>query len=93
MALEDLKLESRLLAIEYLLSDLWVKYYLLIGAPYDRIMSAHANAIDMLKKQTFPGLDAAFGDLAASELEDAVRGILAMQQQMLEGVKDKLGRL
>ncbi len=93
MALEqDLKLEMRLAAIEYLVNDLWVKYYLLIGAPYDRIMTAHKNAIEGLRKQTFPGLDPASSDFAASELEHAVRTLLGGQKEMLEVVKDKLGR-
>jgi hypothetical protein len=94
MALEqDLKLEMRLAAIEFLVNDLWVKYYLLIRAPYDRIMFAHDNAIEQLKRQTFPGLDPASSDLAASELEHAVRTLLSGQKEMLEEVKDLLGRL
>jgi hypothetical protein len=93
MAMEQaLKLEVRLSAIEYLLDDLWVKYYLQIGATYDEIMQAHANVLERLRKQTFPGLDAASGDLAASELEEAVRRLLSEQKEMLEGVKSLLGR-
>jgi hypothetical protein len=93
MALEqDLKLETRISAIEYLLSDLWVKYYLWINVPYDRIIAAHENTVAKLKTETFPGMDPAIADLASSELEEAVHRLLLMQQEMLEGVKDKLGR-
>ncbi len=89
MDAHELKREMRLTAIEYLLCDLWSKYYGLIGATREQIETAHMKAIDRLKTETFSGLDAASSDLAASELEDAVTGLLAMQQEMLGFLKAK----
>ena len=90
MAFENLRLETRLAAIEYLLCDLWAKHYLRIGASYEQVVEAHGRAIDRLKTQTFPGIDPALSDLASSELEEAVCALLLMQRQMLEGAIDKL---
>jgi hypothetical protein len=89
---DQLKLEMRLTAIEYLLCDLWVKYYLQIGATYDQIMAAHKKTLEQLNKQTFAGLDPAQSDLAAYELEEAVRKLLDEQKQMMEPIKALLGR-
>jgi len=82
MSIGSVKGEMRLFAIEYLLCDLWTKYYRLIGASQEQIEAAHKKAIEGLKNESFPNMDAALSDLSAAELEDAVTDLLAMQQQM-----------
>jgi hypothetical protein len=87
-----LKLEARLTAIEYLLSDLFVKWYAINGATNARIAEARADTANHLKTQTFPGVDPAMSDLFAAEFEEAVSAILLMQRQMLANLNAKLGR-
>ena len=83
----QLKAEMRLTAIEYVLCDLAAKILLLSGGSKERIEDAHKKLIDELKTQTFPGLDPALGDLASSELEEAVSSLLLMQREMTESLR------
>lgn len=89
---EKLKLEARLTAIEYLLSDLCTKWYALHGATNAKIAEAHQDTLARLKTQTFPGVDAAMSDVFAAEFEEAVAAILSMQRKMLASLNAKLGR-
>ena len=88
----EMKLEARLAAIEYILSDLCVKWYMLANASNAKVEAAHTDTIERLTKQSFPGLDPAMGDAFSSELEEAVAHILSMQRAMLADLNKKLGR-
>ena len=88
----ELRFGARLAAIEYLLSDLWVKLYMLSNATDAKVEAAHMDTIDRLARQTFPGMDPALGDAFAAELEEAVARILSMQRTMLGDLNKKLGR-
>ena len=88
----ELRLGARLAAIEYLLSDLWVKLYMLSGATNAKVEATHIDTIERLTKLTFPGMDPALGDAFAAELEEAVAHILSMQRTMLADLNKKLGR-
>lgn len=89
---DDLKLEARLTAIEYLLSDLWAKWYAANGATNERVAKAHKDCLERLHLEGFPGMDPALGDAFSAELEDAVAAILSMQREMVAGLNLKLGR-
>jgi hypothetical protein len=80
---DAVKLEARISAIEYLLCQYWVNILKFTGITQAKLDASHADLIGRLGRQTFPGLDAAQSDLAASEFEAAVRAILAMQREML----------
>lgn len=88
----ELKLEARLTAIEYILSDLFVKWYMLNNATNAQIKQAHEQAVHRLKLETFPGIDPSMSDAFAAELEEAVSEILLMQRHMLASLNLKLGR-
>jgi hypothetical protein len=87
-----IRVQARLYAIEYLLSDLWTKWYLFKNATNERVASAHTETIDHLKVQTFPGMDPAEADAFSAELEIAVSDILEMQRLMLAAANSQLGR-
>jgi hypothetical protein len=66
-----------------LLCQYWVNILKASGITQDQLDVSHADMLARLKRQTFPGLDATQSDLAASEFEAAVIGLLSMQREML----------
>jgi hypothetical protein len=80
---DAVKLETRLSALEYLLCQLYVNILKVSGVTPEKLDASHADMLARLGRQTFAGLDAAQSDLAASEFEDAIRALLAMQREML----------
>lgn len=92
MTESEIRLEARLSAIEYLLSDLWVKWYILNEATTARVEKAHKETVERLRIKGFPGMPAALGDAFSAELESATADILSMQRAMLAEVNEKLGR-
>lgn len=92
MTEEQLKIEARLTAIEYVLSDLCAKWSLANRASPEKVTAAHHATIERLKIETFPGLDPATADAFAAEFEDAVSNILSMQRALLIGLYEKIGK-
>jgi hypothetical protein len=73
------KNEVRLAAIEYLLCQLWVNSMKFGGVTEQEFAWRTDAMLASLKKQTFPGLD----NLAAGQLEEAVRHLVDIQREML----------
>ena len=86
------KLEARLTAIEYLLNDLWAKWYFVNNGTNERVAAAHQNCIERLRTETFPGVPPEYSDAFSAELEDAVNALQSAQRTMLAGMNLKVGR-
>jgi hypothetical protein len=74
---DEIKLETRLFAIEYLLVQLYCLTYKIGGVSNESMQTAHERTLAGLELQTFQGADPALGDLWAAELRDAVSRLLS----------------
>lgn len=79
----EFKAECRLLAIEFMIGQLHVMIYRLIGATPEMIDEAQEKFRAYLRTESVPGLEAVQSDLAIGEIEEAVERLLAMQREML----------
>lgn len=70
----EIKAESRLIAIEYLVVN---AYYLIARSSGESFEIARQRALAGLERLTFQGEDPALGDLWAAELHDAVSRLLS----------------
>jgi hypothetical protein len=68
---KNVKLEARLLAIEYMIAHLNRTLTKLVGATPEMAEAARATFRKSLGTSSFPGLDPATSDLMAGELEEA----------------------
>jgi hypothetical protein len=71
-----IKAEARLLAIEHLLEHLYHFTYKLARLSDQDVEAVHRQALQVLEKDTIPGLDPALSDLWAAEIRDAVSLLL-----------------
>ena len=80
----DVQPEARLHAIEYLLANLYAKFFLQIE---DEAMSevdhGIARMLQGLDTVTIPGVDPIASDVVAGELRDAVERLLQMIREMV----------
>jgi len=79
----EIKAEARLMAIEFVLNDLCIRFHRSIGATAEQIVAAHQKCSENLRNDTYPGADPVLSDLAAAEIEEAVSRLLAMQREMM----------
>jgi len=79
----QLKLEARLIALEYMIANAYVLLHRVFRSPPESILRTHETARQMLREQTFPGLDAAQSDLIAGEVQAAVEGMLSAIEEMV----------
>lgn len=77
----EMKAELRLVALEYVVSNLAKQVYRLAGANAEAIRIVHRGAIDGLETKTFPDMSPEMSDMAAGELQDAVRRLLSLIEQ------------
>ncbi len=66
-----IKLETRLLAIEYFIAEAFKMIYMLSGASQKVIEQSHERFRERLRTMRIPTDDPAIADLAAGELEEA----------------------
>jgi hypothetical protein len=83
MSNDTIKNEMRLAALEYLLCQIWVNIIKSSGADQKTFDQRTSAMLASLKRQTFPGLDPEWSDLASGELEEAVERLVEMQREML----------
>jgi hypothetical protein len=81
------KEEARLIAIEYLLMNLYKFLYRTLNHSPEKILAGHQMAREMLRQQTFPGFDAAESDLLSAEVQASVETLLGGIEEMLGLVK------
>lgn len=72
----QIKLEARLIAIEYVIGKLAQLVYVKAGLSAEHVAILHGTIREGLKNETIPGVDAAQSDLFSAEIEDAVGRLL-----------------
>ena len=73
---EQLDLEIRLTAIEYLLINMGKAVYLTAQVPAEKMREMRENARTQLLSETFHGVDPSMGDHVGAELADRVEYLL-----------------
>lgn len=79
---DQIKLETRLIAIEHLLINLYRLTYDIAAVSDAQMEAMHAHAIADLERETFQGADLALSDLWAAEIRDAVSRLLSAISSM-----------
>jgi transposase len=88
---DQLKLEARLIAIEYMLANVYALLHRLFGTPPEAILKNHEKAREMLRVETIPGLDPVMADMMMAEVQAAVEDMLSSIEEMT-GVRKKPSR-
>jgi len=71
-----IKLEARLGAIEYMIAELFKKFYAMSETHYKEVEKEHEMLRKYLRKMTLPIPDPALSDLTAGEMMDAFEVLL-----------------
>lgn len=79
-----IKLETRLLAIEHMIGQLYKMFYKNVGATPRVIKNELERFEKELQSETFSGLDPAQSDLAAAEMQHAF-------EHLLDVIRDSVG--
>jgi hypothetical protein len=83
MTEQEMKLEARLLAIEYMLANAFRLMHRAFGSTPQMVYDAHKKAREMLAMQTIPGIDLAESDLWTAEIQHNVERLLLDVEEML----------
>jgi hypothetical protein len=75
--------EMRFSAMEYVLSNLIVSLYLNAKTDKKKIDAMHQELIEKAGARTFPELDPAMSDVAATAFQDSLRTLLNGQREMM----------
>jgi hypothetical protein len=89
MTEQEMKLETRLIAIEHVLENLIATVYLMAGFSQQQIEVAHQKASTALSVDTLPGADPVQADMWMSEIEASVSKI---QSAAYDFWKEKMER-
>ena len=83
MTEQEMKLEARLLAIEYMVAHAYRLMHRMFGSTPEMVRDTHKKARDMLAMQTIPGIDPAQSDLWTEEIQHNVERMLLEIEEML----------
>ena len=88
MTEKEIKLEARLIALEYLVCNLSAMIYRASSPDPVALHKERANKLrSHLASLTIPGLDPVLSDLASAELGEAMEGLLRTISEMLEALE------
>jgi hypothetical protein len=79
---DELKNEARLMAMEYMIANMYVLIHRANRSTPQQIDASHQQARQMLGQLTIPGIDPAQSDLASAEIEAAVERLLGLIEEM-----------
>jgi hypothetical protein len=85
--LQELNLQARLAAIEYMLANLYRLVHGVAGSTPEQIQSNHEQARETLRRVTIPGADPAQSDEFVAEVQAAVENIL-IQIEVMAGMHE-----
>jgi hypothetical protein len=87
MTEEELKLQARLAAIEYMVANLFHLLHRLGGSTPEQIQQTHEQVREVLRHATIRGVDPAQSDQFVGEVRAAVENIL-IQIEVMAGMHD-----
>lgn len=80
-----IRLEVRISTIEYLLAELFRKFYLVSGISIEDVQKAHADLLGHIRSMKMPTYDPVISDLTSAELEEAYARLLNMIEVSIQG--------
>lgn len=80
---QQLTLEARLAALEYVLSELFVLVCADLEKTPAEVNKFHRELLTRIQRQPLQRLSAMFGELAPAEFDYAVRSLVSMQRRMM----------
>ena len=79
----QIRLEARLLALEYLVCNLYAHAFKQASDPAAQAEERATTLREYAREFTIPGVDPAFSDMASAELNDALECLLGMIAEMV----------
>ena len=92
MSEDQLKLEARLMALEYVVANVARIALLAINAKPEHAREIRAQAKGIWRRETFEGVPPAMSDHMAAEVEEAVDDLLGEVEKQVTGVWEKVAR-
>lgn len=87
MTEDEVKLQARLFAIEYMLANAFMFLHRIARSSSDDILEAHRQVREMLHWETLPGIDPVQADMMLGEIQEAVEKILASIEELTGAAK------
>lgn len=87
MTESEIKLNVRLIAVEYVLEHALSKVHLLSGASREQIAASNQKFVEKLNVLSLPGAEPTQADMAVDEFADAVTNLLNEALEMAEVAK------
>jgi hypothetical protein len=87
MTEQELKIEVRLAAHEYVLSHILSKIHILTGISREQIAASNQNIVERLSLASLPGAEAVQADMVLDEFAAVVTNLLNEALEMSEAAK------
>ena len=84
---KEIKLAARLSAIEYMLAELFTKFYLAHGIAIEDVQKEHKAILESIRATKAPTDDPAISDLVHAEYEEAHEHLQSMIERSMKGRK------
>jgi hypothetical protein len=89
---EQLKLEARLTAIEYMIGHAYSRILVMLKTTDEQMDQMEAQAKLSLGQTTLPGVDPAMADHFSAEIQEAIEHLLLVTREMRDVTNAKLSR-
>jgi hypothetical protein len=90
MTEQELKLEARLSALEYMISHTLSRIHVLTGATNEQLDAMEDDARITLSATTLPGADPAMADMFAGELQECIERLIEITREMTDETRSKI---
>lgn len=84
MTEEEIKLEARLSAMEYMIGHTLSRFYKQMNLSKEALDLIEANGAEQVKQFTIPGIDPAMSDHFSDEMAQQVMHLMRITRQMYE---------
>ncbi|EHK75210.1 hypothetical protein SM0020_24920 [Sinorhizobium meliloti CCNWSX0020] len=89
MTEDEIRLEARLTAIEYMIGHTLSRFYFVSGISDEQLDAAEVKGRRALAATTFPGVDPAIADHFSAEIQENVERINGIARDMLTDIREK----
>jgi hypothetical protein len=93
MTENELRLEARLAAIEYMIGHSLSRFYFTAGVTDDQLDAAEARGRETLAATSFPGVDPALADHFSAEIQENIERLQGIARDMLKDIRHRANEL
>lgn len=89
---QELKLEARLLAMEYMIGHTLSRLLIMLETTDEQMDQMEAAGKATLSQTTFPDINPAMADLFSAEVQESIERLLLITRQMRDVTNAKIGK-